>query len=249
MITSKEPKNWQDLQNEVARILRECGFSVEIEKILKTARGQVEIDVYAEEIIKGRKYVITCECKYWRNRVPQTVIHSFRTVLTDIGANVGYIVSMVGFQSGAFKASELTNVELVTWSQFQEAFEETWYDEYFINQVVERLDPLLTYSEPLLPPWFDRLTADNKKEYVTLKKKYDVFGWLIMQFTPYVKMLRKERPRLPINENLPRDPDFKEKIPENIASATGYRDFLELASEYGGHAIAQFRALRDKNEL
>lgn len=32
----------------------------------------------------------------WRSRVPQNVIHGFRTVLADIGANVGYIVSMAG---------------------------------------------------------------------------------------------------------------------------------------------------------
>ncbi|KKN49878.1 hypothetical protein LCGC14_0638430 [marine sediment metagenome] len=72
---------------------------------------------------------------------------------------------------------------------------------------------------------------------------------LIMQFTPYVKMFRNERPRLPLNENLPKVSDFKNKIPKNIATATGYRNFLELASEYGGHTIAQFRALRDKSEL
>lgn len=248
MITSKEPENWQDLQKQVGRILSECGFSVEIEKVIKTARGQVEIDVYAEEVIKGRKNFIACECKHWQKRVPQTVIHSFRTVLVDIGVNVGYIVSTAGFQSGAFEASELTNVELVTWSQFQESFEDTWYYNFLINQVVEKLDPLLTYSEPFLPSWFDKLTEEDKEEYITLKEKYDVFGYLIMQFTPYVNMFRKKKPRLPINDYLPRDSEFKEKIPENITLATGYREFLELSSEYGGHAIAEFRNLRDKIE-
>jgi len=248
MITSKKPKNWQDLQNEVAKILCECGFSVEKEKVIITARGQVELDVYTEEIVKGRKSIIVCECKYWRNRVPQTIIHSFRTILTDIGANVGYIVSMAGFQSGAFKASEFTNVELVTWNQFQDAFEETWYDKYFINAVVKKLDPILTYSEPVLPSWFGRLSEDDRNEYFTLKKKYDAFGWLIMEFTPYVRLFREERPRLPINENFPDDHEYREKIPESIASAIGYREFLELASEYGRHAINQFRHLRDKND-
>ena len=250
MITSKEPENWQDLQNEVAKILSECGFSVEVEKVIKTARGKVEIDVYAEEIIKGRKYIIACECKYWRNKVPQSVIHSFRTVLADIGVNVGYIVSMVGFQSGAFKASELTNVELVTWRQFQEAFEDTWYEVYLINEVVKRLDPLLTYTEPLLPGWFDKLTEEDKNKYIALKGKYDIFGWLIMQFTPYLNMFKKEKRLLPISATEFRDKvpehEFIEKIPENIASTTGYREFLELISEYGGHAIAQFRVFRDK---
>ena len=47
MITSSTPENWNDLQNEVGRLLEECGFSVEIEKKVQTVRGEVELDVYA----------------------------------------------------------------------------------------------------------------------------------------------------------------------------------------------------------
>ena len=45
MITSRQPETWQDLQRAVAEILGECGFNVEIEKTIETARGVVEIDV------------------------------------------------------------------------------------------------------------------------------------------------------------------------------------------------------------
>ncbi len=93
MITSRLPQSWQDLQADVARLLAECGFDVEVEKTLATARGAVEIDIYAEEQVRGRKYTIICECKFWQNRVPQNVIHGFRTVVSDIGANVGYVIS------------------------------------------------------------------------------------------------------------------------------------------------------------
>ncbi|SDE30503.1 hypothetical protein [Belnapia rosea] len=34
MITTNEPETWQQLQEEVARILRECGFAVEVERTL-----------------------------------------------------------------------------------------------------------------------------------------------------------------------------------------------------------------------
>jgi hypothetical protein len=60
-LTNKQPQDWKDLQNKVAEILSECGFNVEME--VETARGKGEIDVYAEEIIMGRKYSIACECK------------------------------------------------------------------------------------------------------------------------------------------------------------------------------------------
>ncbi|WP_369857685.1 hypothetical protein [Candidatus Thalassolituus haligoni] len=44
----------------------QCGFNVELEKKIETVRGDVELDVYAEEVIKGRKYSIAVECKNWR---------------------------------------------------------------------------------------------------------------------------------------------------------------------------------------
>jgi hypothetical protein len=165
MITIEVPKTWQDLQRETARILEECGFTVEIEKKIQTVRGVVEIDVYAEEEVKGRKYTILVECKHWKSRVPQSVIHGFRTVVSDIGANVGYIVSLTGFQSGSFSASEMTNVELTDWNEFQDAFEESWYDEYLSPEIAKQLDPLMTYVEPLLPRWFRDLPEDEQDSY------------------------------------------------------------------------------------
>lgn len=76
MITTSTPDAWKNLQSEVAQILNECGFTVEVEKKIRTARGVVEIDVYAEETIRGRKYSIACECKHWKSRVPQSVAYS-----------------------------------------------------------------------------------------------------------------------------------------------------------------------------
>src|SRR4051794_18349245 len=122
LLTSKTPGTWQELQSDVAAILNDCGFSVEVEKTVRSVRGFVEIDVYGEEDINGRKHKIACECKHWQANVPQAVIHSFRTVVADIGANVGYLISSGGFQSGSFTAAELTNLELFTWEQFQDAF-------------------------------------------------------------------------------------------------------------------------------
>ncbi|WP_416206758.1 restriction endonuclease [Oceanobacter antarcticus] len=71
-------------------------------KKIETVRGDVELDVYAEEVIKGRKYSIAVECKNWSNNIPQHVVHSFRTVVSDLGVNAGYIVAKTGFQSEAF---------------------------------------------------------------------------------------------------------------------------------------------------
>ena len=48
-IEADPPENWHDLETQVARILRECGYEVELQKAVKLARGAANIDVWAEE--------------------------------------------------------------------------------------------------------------------------------------------------------------------------------------------------------
>lgn len=246
MITRKVPDTWQQLQGEVGRLLEECGFVVEIEKKVKTVRGEVELDVYAQEEVKGRKYSIVCECKHWKAKIPQNVVHGFRTVVADMGANVGYIVSLAGFQDGAFKASELTNVKLVTWEELQIDFELSWYESYFSPEIAERLDSLLSYTEPFLPAWWDKLNEAQQQQYLQLKEKYDEFGVLVMTFTPYHRMLRQDQPitPLPVINHLPANSPLIKKLPETLLRQETYREFLDEAIAFGTDAIAQFHALR-----
>lgn len=43
------------------------------------------------------------------------------------------------------------------------------------------------------------MTDEDKDAYFKLKGKYDLFGWIIMSFTPYTRMLNKnEIPPLPL---------------------------------------------------
>lgn len=244
MITIKTPNDWRALQQETARILSECGFSTEVEKTIETARGKVEIDVYAEETIKGRRYSILCECKHWKAKVPQQVIHGFRTVIADSGANLGYIVSSAGFQSGALSAAELTNVRLMTWEEFQAEYEESWLEHYLLPTVADRCDLLLTYTEPLLPQEFELLTELERAHFLALKNRHDLFGHIMMMFTPYARMVViEEIPKLPLRERLALTENHIDKIPAAILDATSYREFLEAALKHSYYVIAQFQAV------
>lgn len=246
MITRSSPDSWQALQIDVGRILKEWGFDVEVEKKIQSARGAVELDVYAEEMVRGRKYAIACECKYWKSRIPQNVVHGFRTVVQEIGANIGYIVSMEGFQSGAVAAGDLTNLKLVTWQEFQDLFEESWFEEYFTKQIDERLDGLMTYAEPFLPAWFEKMSDKDQSTYFSLKEKYDLFGVIMQSLGPYSRLFRKEPlPTLPLRTRLKPDPILK-TIPDHILDETAYREFLDASISYGEAALAEFRVLRDK---
>lgn len=128
----KEPQDWRELQARVAAILTECGMQTEIEKAVMTARGAVEIDVYAVDSHRAPPLAYVCECKHWRARVQQAVVHSFRTVLADCGAHCGLLISMAGFQAGAKRVAQHTNIRLLTWRDFQELFMERWLTTFWV---------------------------------------------------------------------------------------------------------------------
>jgi len=131
-IIENSPSTWKELQGLVAKVLDDCGFETEIEKTIETVRGKVEVDVYAEKTT-GFQSKVLCECKYWENNIPQSVIHAFRSVVGDYGASQGFVISKNGFQKGAYEAIFKSNVVLLNWNEFQEKFEIEW-----LKQIVER---------------------------------------------------------------------------------------------------------------
>lgn len=251
MVSKLNPATWQDLQIMVAQILNECGLKVEIEKKVKSVRSEIEVDVFAEEQVFNRPYVVLCECKFWKSRVPQNIIHGFRTVLSDIGANVGYIISLAGFQSGSFEASENTNIKLMTWAEFQDEYEEMWLQKYFIPTLSEKLDPLFTYTEPLrlTPEWFEFLTDHEKELYEDFYKKYLDFGIYMFHFSKWSHVVGFERSHieLPLIDKLQaKNIDIENvNIPIDILQEDAYREFLEKVLAYGATAISEFRSIRD----
>lgn len=124
-IFSTAPQTWVELQQLASLILSDCGYSTEVEKKIEAVRGHVAVDVYAVKE-EGHRHVIFCECKYWEANIPQTVIHSFRTVISDYGANQGFLIAKNGFQSGAYEAAKKSNVSLLNWQEFQDAFKMEW---------------------------------------------------------------------------------------------------------------------------
>jgi hypothetical protein len=131
-IIKNDPIDWRMLQHDVSTILRDCGYEADTEKTIETVRGKVEVDVFATKK-KAYTSTVLCECKYWNTAVPQTVIHAFRTVVEDSGASQGIIISKTGFQKGAFEAVAKSNLVLLTWQEFQNAFSLD-----YVHHVVDR---------------------------------------------------------------------------------------------------------------
>lgn len=122
IIFHSDISDWRDLQNKSCQILSECGMNAEIEVDIKLVRGNVEIDVVANNKIQTPPTRIFVECKHWTKNVSQEKAHAFRTIVQDAGANIGFIISSSEFQSGAYDVVQATNIQLMTWTEFQEYF-------------------------------------------------------------------------------------------------------------------------------
>ena len=238
MITEDVPTDWRDLQRAVGQVLEECGFMVEIERTLQTVRGVTEVDVYAEEVVRGRKSIILCECKHWKARVPQNVVHGFRTTMADTGANAGYIVSSSGFQAGAFAAVEATNVQLLTWSGFQAEFEHQWIEAHLVPEVGKRFDEFLRWTEPLPPTAGRPLAAHEAQVFWDLWRSFQPIVGLLMPFAPWMRLMGHdlEYPSLPLRG------DRFALLPEDLLQARGYRQLFDRVEVHAKAAVATLKA-------
>jgi len=145
MIFDKEPTNWSELQDFVGQMFKECGFKTEISKVVKLVRGKKEIDVFAQEVSGETNLKIIVECKFWEKPINQETIHAFRTVVADYGANIGFIVSKNGFQSGSYEAIKNTIVRLVSLKELE--------SEYYVKWKQALVKKYMPFADKLFPYW------------------------------------------------------------------------------------------------
>jgi hypothetical protein len=128
LVRNNEVGGWKDLQEKVKQLLGELGYFTESPfKVELAGRGQKEVDVFAEDRSAAVKTIFIVECKWWESSVPQDTVHAFHTVVNGCGANTGFIVSKVGFQSGAYEAAQNTNIRLLTFEDLQHRFGPQWF--------------------------------------------------------------------------------------------------------------------------
>ncbi|HYA41199.1 MAG TPA: hypothetical protein VEF34_07845 [Syntrophobacteraceae bacterium] len=151
-----------------------------------------------------------------------------------------------------------TSIRLITWEQFQDAFESSWFDHFFSPTITDRLDELFDYTEPLHgPTGFESLSETEKQDFITIRSKYTVFSWYCMTFTTYGRRVVHEfLPQPPLKANVNERLQKIIGFPVKLLQENGYREFLEGALEIGEKAIAELRRAlkkdidtKEKNEV
>jgi hypothetical protein len=185
MIDEPYPERWQDLQLGVRRLFRNVGLAADVEVDLKTPRGSVNVDVLAVDrrSLDQIKYIV--ECKNWNSSVPQSVVHSFTTVMHETGANIGFIISKYGLQSGAEQYTQNINIVGLTYLEFQQRYFEAWWRRYFCPRVGDAADRVLQYTEEFnqrRDEAYANLSDEKKKVFDRLRAQYTVHSWMLSMF-------------------------------------------------------------------
>jgi len=235
----REPQDWRELQNLVAKIFNELGCSAETDKTIKTVRGIVSVDVFVKDPSHSPALVFLCECKYWSSSIPKTVVHAFRTVVADFGANLGYLISKLGFQSGALEAAHNSNVELVTWTEFQSVFYERWV-QTMTERLFEPADAIFDYMDVLA----DRMDAVEWTEESRLRYENLFFrSGIYVNANRWSQYGSKEKKHFPIE--VP-DPNCPIGL-EIMIKLNNYREYFDLAYAVAPGLLAEWRELFGDN--
>ena len=108
-------KQWEEYQHQAASLLRELGFSAQVNAQVTEANGAVHaIDVAARRTVAGVDLLWIVECKYWNKPVPIEKVLTLRALILDLGADRGVLMSESGFQSGAIRTASQKNITLTS---------------------------------------------------------------------------------------------------------------------------------------
>ncbi|MGB5850874.1 MAG: restriction endonuclease [Rhodanobacter sp.] len=108
-----EPE-WKRYQQATADVFRRLGCNAQEDLPVAGVRATHAVDVHATFLRAGILCTWIIECKLWKSRVTKEKVLALKSIVEDVGADRGIIVSEMGFQSGAQDAARGTNITLVT---------------------------------------------------------------------------------------------------------------------------------------
>ena len=236
-IFNHTPKDWQELEEMVAQVFSEMGFDAQRSKTIETVRNNVVVDVVANDLAATPAVKIFVECKQWKKKIPQDVVHAFRTVIQDAGANLGIIVAAKGFQVGAIDAAQSSNLLLLNWLEFQEYFYERWLQKMIIHvgeyadDVIEFYDYFGKITRGLGEGTNGRSLLENQRIAESIQEKYIYF----LPISKYTNMLPNHQIKFPLHLKSPHgsDGDFYFATP---------REYFDMVIANRDIALAEFNA-------
>lgn len=103
---------WYEFQEEIKDHFVSIGADAETNFRVRGVRTSHDIDVFVRTKFLGEDLIWLVEAKHWKTKVSKSHVLAFRSIIEDVGADRGFMVSSAGFQRGAIEAAVNTNVKL-----------------------------------------------------------------------------------------------------------------------------------------
>ncbi len=99
---------------------RALGLNSRVEAEIEGVRGKHSVDVYVEGTMHAIPFKWIVECKAWSTNIPKEKVLALAEIVDDVGADRGFLLSEVGFQSGAVLQSSKRNITLTSLQDLRE---------------------------------------------------------------------------------------------------------------------------------
>ncbi len=93
---------------------RSLGFKVEVNHVVEGVRSKHAIDVYVTFDRWGLLHTWIVECKLHARAITKADVETLKSIASETGASLAFLLSESGFQSGALDAARKTNVVLTS---------------------------------------------------------------------------------------------------------------------------------------
>jgi Restriction endonuclease len=112
--------DWKNYEEQTAEFFRSLSCRVGLGATIKGARAKHKIDVWVVFTRFGIETKWVVDCKFWRKPATKEKVLALVSVVDDVGADRGILVSQRGFQAGAVRAAEHTNITLTSLEELKQ---------------------------------------------------------------------------------------------------------------------------------
>lgn len=121
MSIKKQNSDWYQFQENICNHLKQLGLKADTNITVQGLRAKHDIDILVKSKHFGFDFMWLIEAKHWNTKIPKERVATMMSIIGDIGAEKGFIISKKGFQSGAISLANKTNISLMTFDEFIDA--------------------------------------------------------------------------------------------------------------------------------
>lgn len=117
---------------------RALGLTADTDQQLAGVRGRHDVDVVVRGNRAGMEFLWIVECKRWKTNVSKNAVATLSSIVQDLGADRGILMSEKGFQSGAVAFAKGSNIKLTSLAAMKEDTYREWV-EYQCAELIRRV--------------------------------------------------------------------------------------------------------------